>query len=44
MRHGMLTMKGDSGSPLIVQPQLMEGMCFLFGIHCSGTYKDKEKI
>ena len=44
MRHGMKTNKGDSGSPLIVQPRGMNGMCFLFGIHCSGMYKTKEKI
>ena len=35
IQHQMETVKGDSGAPLIVQP---EGVffCFIIGIHCSG--------
>lgn len=38
MKHRMVTEKGDSGSPLIVQPQGMMGLCYVVGMHCSGKY------
>ena len=32
----MQTSKGDSGSPLIVQPKSIRGWCYLIGMHCAG--------
>lgn len=34
----MSTAKGDSGSPLIVQPKGLGGECYVIGMHCSGKY------
>ena len=34
----MTTNKGDSGSPLIVQPKGMYNLCYIIGMHCSGKY------
>ena len=38
MKHKMVTEKGDSGSPFIVQPKGMGGQCCVMGMHCSGKY------
>jgi V8-like Glu-specific endopeptidase len=34
----MVTEKGDSGTPLIVQPEGMVGFFAMIGLHCSGKY------
>ena len=34
----MVTEKGDSGAPLIVQPTGLGGNCYVIGMHCSGKY------
>ena len=39
IEHQMKTEKGDSGTPLIVQPPNMNNCCFVIGIHCSGLYQ-----
>jgi V8-like Glu-specific endopeptidase len=36
----MRTEKGDSGSPLIVQPQGMLATFVIVGLHCSGKYSE----
>ena len=29
---------GESGAPLIVQPEGMDGQCYVVGMHCAGRY------
>ena len=38
--HRMSTAKGDSGSPLLIQPEGFGGYQYVVGIHCSGKYED----
>ena len=38
IKHKMVTSKGDSGAPLIVQPKGMIGLGFAIGLHCAGKY------
>ena len=44
INHALVTEKGDSGSPLIVQPKGMGGQCYVIGMHCSGKYIDGYKF
>ena len=44
MKHRMVTKKGDSGSPIFVQPSGMRGRCYVIGMHCSGNYTDGYKF
>ena len=40
----MVTAKGDSGSPFLVQPQGMRGECYVMGMHSSGEYTEGYKF